>query len=94
MPTWTVYIAGAALILAIAAGGYVSGKKVGHAERDRQHAEALADWHKRETQLLADLQRAGEKVKVIYRDRYKTIEKATGDCLDTPLPAAIVDSVQ
>ena len=89
-----IYAAGAALVFAIAAGAWWGGKRVGYAERDAAAAQSLADWHRRETELLAQVNNAGESVKVIYRDKYKTIKQAAGDCLDRPIPANIVDSLR
>ena len=92
---------GIAIAVVVLGGGalggvYMAGKRAGAAERDTAHALALAEWHAREANLVAQVTKArqAEKIKVVYRDRIKTIEAAVGECLDAAVPAAIVDSLR
>lgn len=89
-----IYLVAGFMIVVIALGAWAAGKRVGIAERDRQAQASLAEWHKRETELLAKLDAGSEKIKVIYRDRIQTIETSTGECLDAALPVDVVNSLR
>lgn len=62
-------------------------------ERDKSIASAL-EFREKENRLIADLQKAQAKREIIFRDRVQIVEKAVGQCLDTPLDPAILDELR
>ncbi len=89
-----------AAMVAILAGGaawlaYAAGERAGIAQRDLQNAEKLAEYRSREVELVDELNKAGAKIKVVYRDRIKVIREAAGDdCLDRVVPGDIVEQLR
>lgn len=98
LATMQARIVVAVAIAAVICGGvwviYRWGYDVAAAKFEAAAAQSLAEWHAREADLIAKAQDAGQSVKVIYRDRIKTIEAAEDNCLDAALPADIVDSLR
>lgn len=58
-------------------------------ERQKSTRVAL-EFREKENRLVADLQRAQAKKEVIYLDRIKVVEKAVGQCLDSPIDPVIL----
>ncbi len=85
---------GSLLVVGAYWSGNVAGNAAGKAERDISNAKAIAIYHQRETELLAKLNDAGQRIKIVYRDKIKVIEKASGECLDSALPVDIINSVR
>ena len=85
---------GSLLVVGAYWSGNVDGNAAGKAERDLGNAKAVAIYHQRETELLAQLNDAGQRIKIVYRDKIKIIEKAADECLERELPADIINSVR
>lgn len=84
-----IYAAILVFFLGTNAWSYRQGKA---RERDKSIAAAL-EFREKENMLIADLQKAQAKREVIFLDRVKVVEKAVGQCLDTPLDPAVLDEL-
>ncbi len=85
-----IYIAAFLAFIAFTWGMINVGKKL---ERSASQA-AIIEYQQKEAKLIAKLEDARKERRIIYRDKIKVIEKATGQCLDTPLPDTILKQLR
>lgn len=83
-----LYLYAAVLVFFLGANAWSFHKGKVH-ERDKSIAAAL-EFREKENRLIADLQKAQAKREVIFRDRIQVVEKAIGQCLDTPIDPSVL----
>jgi len=77
------------VVIAFLSGGYYAGYKAGHNACNTKNQKAILEYKEKEAELLLQLENSKKKRRIIYRDKVKTVEKATDTCLDTLIPSGI-----
>jgi len=65
---------------------FIGGLGIGYVYRGQATDREVAQYRENEANLLAQLSEKDKQREVIYRDRVKVIEKATGACVDARIP--------
>jgi hypothetical protein len=82
------------LVLAAIAGSWTAGYRYAKVQFDREVLALKERFRERQDALRARLKAEQQKRRVIYRDRIKVVESASGGCLDRPVPDRILRAIR
>lgn len=86
-----IYVIAATLlsIVGLIFGTYRAGYSQGKLVIRSQYEQAALAHREKENELLVLLRKAKRERNIVYQQRIRLISKASGDCLDRPLPEPI-----
>ena len=82
------------IVIAAIAGSWFDGYQHAQTKFEQQILDLKVKFMERQDELKAELRKKQQQRKVIYRDRIKVVEKATGGCLDAPVPDGIMRAIR